>query len=169
MLRVVFALMTYHGWVPCSVDERTVFFQGLPLDQFKPVSVRPPPQAYVPYGQLWELRKCAYGLTDAPRPWYEAVVALLLSLGYVFCDVDHGLFFLFVGGRLLSVMATHVNDFLYGGTVTKVNRFEISVCKSFEVGPVTVCTLTFTGLRVVTGANPSSGSLAIRVDQDHYC
>jgi len=167
-LRVVFALMTDHGWVPRSVDVRTAFLQGLPLDRVKPVYVRPPPQAHVPDGLLWELRKCAYGLTDAPRRWYEAVVALLLSLGYVRCEVDHGLFFLFVGGRLLFVIATHVDDFLYGGAATEVTRFETALRKSFDVGPVTVGTLTFTGLRVVTDADPSSGSLTIKVDQDHY-
>jgi len=167
-LRVVIASMTEHGWVPRSVEVRTAFLQGLPLDRFKPVYVRPPPQAHVPDGLLWELRKCAYGLTDAPRRLYEAVLSLLLSLGYVRCEVDHGLFFFYLGGRLLFVIATHVDDFLYGGTVKEVARFETALRQAFDVGPVTVGTLAFTGLHVVTDADTSSGALSITVNQDHY-
>jgi len=167
-LRVVLALMTEHGWVPRTVDLRTAFLQGLPLDRVKPEYVRPPPQAHVPEGLLWELRQCANGLPDAPRRWYEAVLALLISLRYIRCEVDYGLFFYYLGGRLLFVIATHVDDFRYGGTVKVAARFETALLQAFDFEPVTVGTLAFTGLRVVTDADPSSGALTITVNQDHY-
>jgi len=68
---------------------------------------------------------------------------------------------------LLFVIATHVKDVLCGGQANEGQRFETAMRKSFAVGPTTVGTPTFTELRVVTDADPSSGSLTIKVDQDH--
>jgi len=65
-------------------------------------------------------------------------LALLLSLGYIRCEVDYGLFFYSLGGRLLFVIATHVDDFRYGGTVKEVARFETALLQAFDFEPVTV-------------------------------
>jgi len=149
-IRLVIALMTEHGWVPRSVNGRTTFLSGF---------------------RLWQLRKCACGLIGSLRRWYEAVVALLLSLGYNRCEVNQGLFFRFVCNHFLFVIATHVKDVLCGGQANEGQRFVTALRKSFAVGPtrssVKVGTPTFTELRVVTDADPSSGSLTIKVDQDH--
>jgi len=122
----------------------------------------------VPDGLLLELHECAYGLKDAPRRLYEAVLALLLSLGYIRCELYHGLFFYYFGGRLIFVIAAHVDDFLDSGMVTEVARFETALRQAFDAGPVTFGTLAFAGLHVVTDADPSSGTLIITVNQDHY-
>jgi len=68
-IRVALSAMAAHGFIPRTVDVRTAFLQGMPLDRPTPVYFQPPPQAQVPAGMVWRLRKCAYGLADAPRRW----------------------------------------------------------------------------------------------------
>jgi len=99
-LCVLLDTMEVRGWVPRTLDVRTAFLQGLPIDQVAPVYVQPPPQARIPTGVVWRLRKCAYGLTDAPRRWYEAVILLMIDLGYARVEPDHGLFVLVLDGTL---------------------------------------------------------------------
>jgi len=85
-IRLVIALMTEHCWVPRSVNGRTTFLSGF---------------------RLWQLRKCACGLICSLRRWYEAVVALLLSLGYNRCEVNKGFsFFSFAITCCLSLRPT---------------------------------------------------------------
>eukprot|EP00168_Porphyra_purpurea_P013641 TRINITY_DN3792_c0_g1_i1.p1 TRINITY_DN3792_c0_g1~~TRINITY_DN3792_c0_g1_i1.p1 ORF type:complete len:520 (+),score=117.04 TRINITY_DN3792_c0_g1_i1:298-1857(+) len=167
-LRIFLALMTERDWVPRSVDVRTAVLQGLPLDRVQLVFVKPPPQAFVPNDLLWELRKCAYGLTDAPRRRYEAVVALLVSLGYTRCEAVHGLFFYWVNGVLLFIITVHVDDFFYGRSDKEVTLSEAALRAAFDVGPVSVGTLTFMGLRIVTDVAADTGAVSTTVDQDHY-
>jgi len=54
-LRVLPDNMAVRGWVLRTVDVRTAFLQGLPLDWVAPVYVQPPPQARVPSGVLWRV------------------------------------------------------------------------------------------------------------------
>lgn len=167
-VRVLLALFAASGYDPRSVDVRTAFLQGMPIDRVRPVYVQPPPQARVPAGMVWKLRKCAYGLTDAPRWWYQTVRALMGSLGYERAESDHGLFLHSANGRFSFGLAAHVDDFLYGGLEAEVTRFEQALTAAFDVGPVAIGDLTFTGLRVRTSEGPSAGTLIIAVDQDHY-
>lgn len=68
-VRLVLAATVTFGWVPRTVDVFTAFLQEMPIDRPSPVFVRPPSYARVPAGLVWQLNKCAYGLTDAPRMW----------------------------------------------------------------------------------------------------
>lgn len=66
-LRTLLAILITNHNVPRSVDMRTASLQGIPIDRVEPVYVQPPPQERAPPGVVWRLRKCAHGLTDAPR------------------------------------------------------------------------------------------------------
>jgi len=167
-LHVLLATMAVRGWVPRTVDVRTAFLQGLPLDRVAPVYVQPPPQARVPTSVVWRLHKCAYGLTDAPRRCYEAVLLLMIDLGYARVEPDHGLFVLVLDGTLKFAAAVHVDDFKYAGVAKEVARFETALRAVFDVGPVRIGNLTFTGLRIACDTDASSGKMVIAVDQDHY-
>lgn len=134
----------------------------------QPVFVHPPPQAKAPAGVIWRLRRCAYGLTDAPWWWYQTVCALMERLGYVRAEADHGLFLNHTNNTLDFGLAAHVDDFLYGGTRHEVVRFEREILATFDTGPVAVGDLTFTGLRLRTTASSTTGAVTIAVDQDHY-
>lgn len=91
-VRLVLSAAVTFGWVPRTVDVSTAFLQGMPIDRPAPVYVRPPAYARVPVGAIWQLNKCAYGLTDAPRMWYRRVVELFESVGAKRTGGDHGVF-----------------------------------------------------------------------------
>lgn len=69
--RLTLAAKAFHDWVPRTVHVATAFLKGLPIDLPRPVHVCPPVEARAPQGVVWGLKKCAYGLTDAPRMSYE--------------------------------------------------------------------------------------------------
>lgn len=167
-VRLVIAAAVAHGWVLRTVDVSTAFLQGMPINRPCPVFVRPPMQARVPSGTVWRLNKCAYGLTDAPRAWYNRVVALLESINAERVEADYGLFVLHKATNLVLVVAVHVDDFLFCGTASGVSLFESALRDAFTVGPVAVGTFTFTGLRVVTRMPAPGVPLAVSVDQDAY-
>jgi len=167
-LRLLLSALSSYGFAPHTVDVRTAFLQGLPLDRPNPVFVRPPPQARAPSGVVWRLRKCAYGLTDAPRRWYESVLLLMRDSGLSRCSLDHGLFARHRDGAPELVVAVHVDDFLFGGTASAVRAFEASLRGRFSVGPTKVGSFSFTGLSIRTLAAPLVGAPSILVDQDAY-
>jgi len=147
-LRVLLPMLFHHGYVPRSFDVRTAFLQGMPIDRVSLVYVQPPPQAHVPLGVVWRLRKYAYSLMDAPSWGYETVCVLMERLGYERAEADHGLFLRVVEGRFAVGMAAHVIDFLYNGSSAEVRRFELELQASLSVGPIALGNLTFTGLRL---------------------
>lgn len=117
---------------------------------------------------VWQLRKCAYGLTDAPRHWYESVMWLMQDLELTRSSIDYGLFTQHDAGRLTLVVAVHVDDFLFGGTDAAVDRFERGLRRVFETGPTRSGDMTFTGLRMRTSMDDDTGSLTVTTDQDQY-
>lgn len=167
-LRVVLSALATHGFIPRTVDVCTAFLQGMPLDRPTAVFVQPPPQARVPNGMVWQLRKCAYGLTDAPRRWYESVLRLMQDLELTRSSIDYGLFTQHDAGRLVLVVAVHVDDFLFGATEAAVDRLVRSLRHAFETGPTKSGDMTSTGLRVSTTMDDDTGSLTISTDQDQY-
>lgn len=167
-VRLVLAATVTFGWVPRTVDVSTAFLQGMPIDRPAPVYVRPPPYARVPPGLVWKLNKCAYGLTDAPRMWYKRVVEVLESVGAERAVGDHGVFTMHKDGKLVLLVAVHVDDFLFSGTTDGVTAFERGLRNAFTVGPTVVGSFTFTGLRVVTRFSGRGPSTEVTVDQDAY-
>jgi len=157
-----------HGFIPRTLDVRTAFLQGMPLDRPTPVFIQPPPQARVPAGVVRRLRKCAYGLTDAPRRWYDSVFKLMVSLKLQRSSLDHGLFTQHAHGVLELVIAVHVDDFLFGGTASAVARFEAALRRVFGTGATKSGDFTFTGVRVRTAADEDTGAITVRADQEQY-
>lgn len=167
-VRLVLATCVNLGWEPRTVDVSTAFLQGMPIDRPAPVLVGPPLYARVPAGLIWQLNKCAYGLTDAPRMWYRRVVALLDSVGAQRAAGDHGVFALHEEGLLVLVVAVHVDNFLFCGTAAGLKVIERTLRTAFTVGPTIVGSFTFTGLRVVTRKVGQAAALEVTVDQDAY-
>lgn len=78
--RALMAMMATKCFVPQSVDQHTAFLQGMPMSWVAPVFVVPPPQARVPTGVIWRLRKCAHGILDATQWWYQTISALIYGI-----------------------------------------------------------------------------------------
>jgi len=166
--RVALSAMVTHGFIPRTVDVRTAFLQGMPLDRPTPVYIQPPPQARVPSGMVWRLCKCAYGPTDAPRRWYDSVLRLIVALELRHSSLDHGLFTSQAQGHLVLVVAVHVDDFRFGGTAPAVEHFEAALRRAFVTGPTKSGDFTFTGVRVRTAVDDDTGDLTVRADQEQY-
>ena len=71
-----------------SIDVKQAFLQGRNLE--RNVLLRPPPEACT--NKLWQLRKCIYGLADAPREFYLRLREELVQLGLTPCLAGQGLF-----------------------------------------------------------------------------
>jgi len=167
-VRLLLILLATMGWAPRTVDVSTAFLQGMPIDRPAPVYVRPPPEAGVARGIIWLLAKCAYGLVDAPRMWYERVFALMRKLGAVRSAADPGLFVLVADGAVLLAVSVHVDDFLFGGTAAGVVLFESELRAAFSVGPVAVGSFVFTGLAIAFTAASGRRPACVRVHQQAY-
>jgi len=167
-MRVALAAMATHSFLPRTVDVRTAYLQGLPLDRPVAVFIQPPPLARVSTGSVLQLRKCVYGLTDAPRRWYDSVLHLMTDLQLKRAPVDNGVFTQHSRGTLVFVVAVHVDDFLFGGTTEAVQRFESALRGAFAAGPTRSGALTFTGVRASTVADDVTGGISIAADQEPY-
>jgi len=165
---VLFSALASRRFLLRTIDVRTAFLQGMPLDRLAAVYVQPPPQSGAPAGVVWRLCKCAYGLTDAPGRWYESVLVLMRASGLVRWTVDHGLYTRHADGVLVLAVAVHVDDFLFGGTASEVRRFEATLRERFAAGSIKVGAFTFTGLAVAAVVDMSSGALSLRVNLDEY-
>ena len=144
VIKVFLSIAANSCWSPKSIDIKTAFLQGKPLQ--REIFVKPPiPEP----GVLWKLKKPVYGLQDAPRQWYLRVKDELVKSGLQVFSFEPALFVLKKNELCLGVICLHVDDFLYAGT----NEFEESViksvvCKEFIVGCMETCPLLFTGLKI---------------------
>ena len=68
-LRLLCSIAMSKGWTINSVDIKSAFLQGLPID--RAVHILPPPEANT--AKLWKLNTSVYGLCDAPRSFYNKV------------------------------------------------------------------------------------------------
>ena len=133
MVRLVLTLAASMNWEVKTTDIKSAFLQGLPLT--RDVYLVPPPEADIEPGFIWKLKKCLYGLSDAARCFYDSVVEELLKCGCTKSSFDPS-FFIFrdVDGKLIGVIAAHIDDFLHAGTVDFEVRVIQRLCKRFLAG-----------------------------------
>ena len=72
-----------------AIDITSAFLQGGPIEH--EVYLKPPADV-CSNETVWHLKRCIYGLNDAPRSWYERVKEVLLSLGATISAYDNALF-----------------------------------------------------------------------------
>ena len=87
-VRIAFAIIASNGWTINSIDVKTAFLQGKSIE--RTVFIHPPKEAKT--NKIWQLRKCIYGLADAPRQWYLRVKEELIKLKSRPSDLDATLF-----------------------------------------------------------------------------
>eukprot|EP00170_Pyropia_yezoensis_P004363 contig_17856_g4376 len=155
-----------HTWTNRDVSEiRSAGPPSSPAPIETPAEPTPPPQAWVPSGTVWQLWKCAYGLSDEPRRWYESMLALMRSLKLRRSTMDHGFFTAHQEGQLMLVVAVHVDEFLIGGTTADVARSDGALRAALAAGPTKSGDLTFTCQRVQTSLEDDTGRITVQVDQ----
>ena len=160
-LRLMMSIICQKEWFLRSIDVKTAFLQGETLE--RNVFLKPPSEANCRPGYVWKLKKCVYGLGDASLKWYDRVRTVMLSNGCKVSSLDPALFLWHKDGKLLGIIAVHVDDFLWSGT----KYFEKTVISKlrdiFLIGKEDMKTFKYLGLDIV---HTKTGD--IEVFQDKY-
>ena len=128
-VRLLLAVIASSGWTLNSIDFKTAFLQGDPIE--RDIYMRPPKQAQT--NKLWKLNKTVYGLNDAPRQWYLRLKKTIVELGCVLSTLDSGLFFVH-GEGLEGIIVIFVDDILWGGTDKFQKKVIVKLKSSLNVG-----------------------------------
>lgn len=121
-LVVILQILASRKWELMIMDVEGAFLQGEPLErQQGKLYAKMPPEGIpgYPNDAVIELCKCVYGLTDAPRKWWESITGTLVSLGMKQSELDPCTFLGFDGSDdnvLSGVIALHVDDAVTGRT-----------------------------------------------------
>ena len=76
-----------------------------------------PPPEVGRIGKIWKLKRCIYGLNDAPRAWYDKIRDEFVRLGGKKSLYDDALFLWHSrDGKLEGILVSHVDDFVFCGT-----------------------------------------------------
>ena len=108
-----------------------------------------PPRDVCPEDKVWRLRRCIYGLNDAPRSWYNRVKELLLQLGGTISVYDNALFLWHDGrGALMGIMVSHVDDFAFCGNDAFQKSVVEKLLKTFNINTHESGSFKYLGIEV---------------------
>ena len=158
-VRIVLAIISSCQWNLRSLDYKTAFLQGNPIS--RELYVKPPKEANT--DKIWQLRKTVYGLNDAPREWHLRLRNAVISLGCTSSSVDPGLFFYKISEDLHGIILTFVDDQIYGGSSTFVEKVINNLKSMFFISSEHSTSFQYIGIRATQIDNK-----AIRIDQNSY-
>ena len=158
-MRLLLAIAATEQWDICTTDISSAFLQGSEMD--RSVYVKPPREANQA-GKLWLLNKCLYGLKDASRKWYLKVVNKLKELDFKTSKYDSGMFYLLKDGKLIGIVALHVDDFLHAGSKYFNTIILPQLLGCFKVGKSETKEFMYTGFYL------KQTKEGIRLDQNKY-
>ena len=146
-VRLILAIAVSRGWVVKTTDIKSAFLQGKQLD--REVFLLPPKEASEANGKIWKLKHCLYGLNDAARQFYLSVKETLLKLGCVQSKLDPALFFVKRSGRLIGVVASHIDDFLHAGEPEFETEIMERLRERFLAGRIEDADFSYVGFQIV--------------------
>lgn len=104
------------------MDINAAFLQGKEWTQNVYIC---PPQEAQSTGTVWKLKKCVYGLADASLYWYNRVKDTMQNVGATVSKVDPAVFYwLDDSCKVMGVLVSHVDDFIWGGSAFQVGHEE---------------------------------------------
>ena len=124
-IRIILLIIASMEWKLHSIDYKTAFLQGKEIE--RDVFLRPPTE-FRKKDVIWKLKKTVYGLADAPRVWFLRLKEEVMKLGARVSSFDNGVFYWHSERGLEGVMASFVDDQLWGGT----HNFEEKVIKELR-------------------------------------
>ena len=158
-LRLVWMTAGVMSWRVETIDFTAAFLQGDKIE--REVYLRMPNDV-CPSTHVWKLKRCIYGLNDAPRSWYKKVVSTLIGLNGVQSTFDNGLFMWHMNKNLAGVIAVHVDDFTLCGNQDFKENTVMKIKHQLKVGTHEFGTFKFLGLNV------TQTKAGIQVDQNAY-
>ena len=159
-LRLCWSMAATFRWEIRSLDVTSAVLQGNTIE--RDVFLEPPPEIKEE-GVIWKLKRCIYGLADAPRAWYDKVVKEFVSLGAKKSLYDEALFLWHDNTRqLIGMNVIHVDDFIYCGTAEWETGVMNQIMRTFKISARHHGSFRYVGLNI------SRGQGGILVDQCAY-
>ena len=158
-LHLEFVSASTMNWELHSLDISSAFLQGNQLE--RPVFIKPPADI-CEEGKIWRLKRCIYGLNDAPREWYDRVCTEMKNLGGRISLYDRSVFMWHNEEGLEGVITTHVDDFEYCGTSAWHKRVVDKLCELFQISKKSKGAFKYIGLNINQNGDE------IFVDQQTY-
>jgi hypothetical protein len=157
--KIFLAIAASKSWNVESTDIKSAFLQGQQLS--REVFVVPPKEAGH-QGYLWRLKKCMYGLNDAPRKWYLNVSEHLKRFGCVQTKLDPSVFVYKQGNKLLGLVLLHVDDFLHIGNAEFYSQVMDKIRSTFSAGKIERNVFRYVGLDI------NQQRMGIHLSQSQY-
>ena len=142
-IRVALAILASNGWECKSMDVKSAFLQGYPLE--RDVFIKPPKEANT--SCIWRLKKAVYGLNEASRHFYEKVKDELTKIGFSCSKFDEAFFYHKTDNKLQGLTTVHVDNFLNGGDHVFQSRIE-QMKDIFSIGSETSTPMKFLGINL---------------------
>ena len=158
-IRLFLATAASRRWTIHSMDVKGAFLQGKELD--RQVVIRPPREAAT--SKIWMLKKCAYGLADAPRRWYLRIREELINAGATPSRFDNGIFTFMQSGALQGIAILHVDDVMWAGNEAIIMPSITRLKKTFQISHENHKAFTYIGINT---AQKPDGSITL--DQTSY-
>ena len=149
-LKIIFMTAQTRSWRVSTADVKAAFLQGLPLNE-RTVRVKPPPEANVPAGHVWELQVALYGLQDASLRFHWKVCKVFKQLEMQQSKLDPAVFYAKdkKTGQLKGIIGTHVDDFLVTGEQGWLDWMMKEIAKHFELGKIEDGNFLYCGHRII--------------------
>ena len=150
-MRLFLAVTASHKWDVHAIDVKGAFLQGKEIT--REVYIRPPKEANTT--KVWLLRKCAYGLSDAPRCWYLKVREELLKLGASPSTLDNGIFLFTTDDSLIGIVIIYVDDFMWSGVEDHMRPHIDAIKQIFKISQESDTAFTYIGVRIIQNKDKS--------------
>ena len=163
---------TARRWRVLAGDIKTAFLQAKNPQRAHPLFARPLQELAqamdLAPDQMIQLMGSAYGLTSAPREWYQDLTTTLRSLGAEVCVTDPCVWRLYDGSgtRVVALIGLYVDDILFCGDEghEKYCQFLHELHAAYSWSPWESDNFTHCGVRVQQFADAS-----ILLDHSEFC
>ena len=137
--RMILALAARHDWEIDAFDFNSAYLNGK-LNEAEEIYMEEPPGYETRGGgHVKRLKKSLYGLKQAGRKWYEALVGALVPMGFRMSSADMGVFTKRISTDIL-ILAVHVDDcILTGSSKALIDEYKKKINDHYQLtdlGPV---------------------------------
>ena len=161
-LKLMLTLAASKGYqVQCN-DVARAFLQTVDLD--RDVYVHAPPEAQLPEGKVWKLKRSVYGLIDASRAFFLRYAKGLKEEGFHAIKHDNATFVKSNDkGETEMVTAIHVDDSISVSDDSNLDKHHNKMKQKFQYGSSDSLPTRYLGMNL-----PRNADGDIVIDQDHY-
>jgi hypothetical protein len=133
-IRAVLAMAAVNDYEIHQIDVKGAYLNGK-LTSEETIFMKQPPGYATPglHTKVCRLFKTLYGLKQSGRRWYQRLVEIMKSLGFLQCEVDQAVFYRRKGTGLIIVLV-HVDDCTIAATsMLLIENFKKAMAKHVEI------------------------------------